>query len=102
MSLNKTYDELMTLRSQVEEIRQLLESSNAWKKLLAKQIRSLHEDIASLRQRLGQYECPSCGEKDADENRYIHPVSSDSVCFQCGNLWELPPKKKDQEPPCQS
>jgi hypothetical protein len=29
-------------------------------------------------------------------------VSSDSVCFQCGNLWELPPQKKDQEPKCSS
>jgi predicted RNA-binding Zn-ribbon protein involved in translation (DUF1610 family) len=63
-------------------------------------IASYQREIQSLRQRLGQYECPSCGEKDAEENRYIHPVSSDSVCFQCGNLWELPPKKKDQEQQC--
>jgi predicted RNA-binding Zn-ribbon protein involved in translation (DUF1610 family) len=98
--MNAPSDPLVTLRSQVEEIRQLLDSSNVWKKLLAKQIKSLHEEIASLRQRLGQYECPSCGEKDAEENRYVHPVSSDSVCFQCGNLWELPPQKKDQEPQC--
>lgn len=96
MSLNKTYDELLTLRSQVEEISQLLDASKVWKKVLAHQIKSLHEENASLRQRLGQYECPSCGEKDAEENRYIHPVSSDPVCFQCGNLWELPPQQKDQ------
>lgn len=102
MSPNKTYDELLTLRSQVEEIRQLLDASAVWKKLLTHQIKSLHEEIQSLRQRLGQYECPSCGEKDAEENRYIHPVSSDSVCFQCGNLWELPPQQKDQESKCQS
>jgi predicted RNA-binding Zn-ribbon protein involved in translation (DUF1610 family) len=60
-------------------------------------IASYQREIQSLRQRLGQYECPSCGEKDAEENRYIHQVSGEFVCFNCGNDWPSTPQKKDQE-----
>ncbi len=99
--LEKTQSEqLLELRAQLKELLVLLKESNKWRDVLRKNIDSLHKDLGSVRERLGQYECPSCGEKDIEEHRYIHPVSSDPVCFQCGNYWPHPPKQKDQESTC--
>jgi len=49
---------------------------------------SLHKEVRDLRKRLGVYECPLCGETDRETNRYIHEVSSEPTCFECGGCWE--------------
>lgn len=56
--------------------------------MLRKSNESLQKEIRELKLRLGKHECPSCGDLDREENRYIHDVTGDPVCFTCGNNWE--------------
>lgn len=81
-------DPLESAYAMIRDLRAAVKTGDEWRDRLRKTNEELRKEIAALKQRLGKHECPSCGETDREENRYIHPVSSDTVCFICGETWD--------------
>lgn len=81
-------DPLESAYAMIRDLREAVKTGDNWLKRSRETNERLCGEIKELKVKLGKYECPNCGESDREENRQIHPVSADPVCYQCGGLWD--------------
>jgi len=81
-------DPLESAYAMIRDLREAVKTADQWLKRSRETNERLCGEIRELKVKLGKYECPNCGESDREENRQVHPVSADAVCYQCGGLWD--------------
>jgi hypothetical protein len=80
-------DPLESAYAIIRDLREALKTADQWKAMLQKANDDLRKQLRELRCELGKYECPSCGEKDIAEYRYVDD-RGETMCHACGGEWD--------------
>ena len=80
-------DPLESACAMIRDLREALKTADQWKVMLQKANDDLRKQLRELKCELGKHECPSCGETDIAEYRYVDD-RGETMCHACGNEWD--------------
>ena len=80
-------DPLESAYAMIRDLREAIKTSDEWRSRMRKSCDDLQKQVRELRCALGKHECPSCGDRDITEHRYVDD-RGEPMCHACGGEWD--------------